>query len=272
MLGDAISVGDISNAVGVAIGRNIRLVVNHFDVPPEAAGALLDLRAMLGKALDLDAPVSWAISVADKTRGFVGRDYVFQAIDRFLTTTPAATSLLATPGIGKSSILAEYVRRTGCVAHFNVEPWVSRLPRSFCRNVCAQLIADADLPYQSLPKAQGEMAPFYLKLLHEATTRLAPGDRMVIVVDALDEVDVTSQPHGSNILFLPAILPDGVYFLTTQRNATLPFVAQAPQEVLDLMAHPAENRGDVEASSVIPWWTPALAPGLVTITSPKTTL
>src|SRR5262249_52480547 len=50
-LGDAISVGDISDAMGVAIGRNIRQVVNHFDVPPEAAGALLDLRAMLGTAL-----------------------------------------------------------------------------------------------------------------------------------------------------------------------------------------------------------------------------
>jgi hypothetical protein len=38
-----------------------------------------------------------------------------------------------------------------------------------------------------------------------------------------------------------------VYFVLTRRNVDLPIVTQSPQEELDLMAHPAENRNDVES-------------------------
>ena len=47
-LGDVVSAGNVSSSVGVAIGHNIRQVVNQYNLPPEAADALLDLRVMLG--------------------------------------------------------------------------------------------------------------------------------------------------------------------------------------------------------------------------------
>src|SRR6266853_1034980 len=42
VLGEAISVGNISNSAGVAIGRNIRMVVNQLNLPLETVAALLD--------------------------------------------------------------------------------------------------------------------------------------------------------------------------------------------------------------------------------------
>jgi hypothetical protein len=69
----------------------------------------------------------------------------------------------------------------------------------------------------------------------------------VIAIDALDEVDTSTQSEGANILFLPATLPDGVYFVMTRRNADVSLMTRAPQQLLDLTTYPAENRADVEA-------------------------
>ncbi|MBV9171840.1 MAG: ATP-binding protein [Chloroflexi bacterium] len=178
----------------------------------------------------------------------MGRDYVFRAIADFLGSHANGYFIIeGDPGLGKSTVLAEYVRRTGCLAHFNVRAQGVSTPSQFLQNVCAQLIADAQLPYASLPADATRDGAFLLKLLQEAAAKLAAGDRLLIAVDALDEVDLSSLPAGANILFLPTTLPDGVFFLMTRRNVDVRFVVQAPQETLDLLTHPAENRGDVEA-------------------------
>lgn len=148
--------------------------------------------------------------------------------------------------MGKSSILAEYVRRTGCISHFNVRSSGITSARQFLENVCTQIIVDFGLPYPTLPAEATRDGVFLLKLLTEASVTLAPGERLVISVDALDEVDLTGHPDGVNILYLPSTLPDNVYFILTRRDVEAPMVAQAPQRELDLMAYPAENRGDVE--------------------------
>src|SRR5262245_57059489 len=80
VLGDAITVGDISGSTGIAIGRGIRQVINRFELSPDAAAALLDLRVTLGNRLDLEASqYRWGALLADRTRDFVGRDHVFAA-------------------------------------------------------------------------------------------------------------------------------------------------------------------------------------------------
>jgi hypothetical protein len=247
-LGDVITTGNITNSTGVAIGRNIRQVIYTFNLPPEATEVLLNLRAQLGISLGLDAEhYQWGTLVAERTRDFVGRDYVFQAFDRFLGSHRSGYFTIAgDPGLGKSSILAEYVRRTGCLVHFNVRALGITSAAQFLQDICAQIIADAQLSYPSLPVDATKDGAFFSRLLQEAARRLGPGERLVIAIDALDEADTISHPAGANILFLPNTLPDGVYFVMTRRHVDIPFVVQAPQEIFDLMAYPAQNRSDVE--------------------------
>src|SRR5450755_582920 len=69
VLGNAISVGNISDSTGIAIGQNIRQVISRFELSPDAAAALLDLRAGLGHHLGLAVSLyDWGILLADRTR------------------------------------------------------------------------------------------------------------------------------------------------------------------------------------------------------------
>lgn len=61
-----------------------------------------------------------------------------------------------------------------------------------------------------------------------------PAPKLVITVDALDEVDLKSQTEGANVLYLPASLPNGVYFIVTKRPTPLPLVVNK-QQIFDLM-------------------------------------
>jgi hypothetical protein len=245
VLGGAIKVGDISGSIGVAIGRNIRQVINQFpSLTAEQVAQLLELRSAL---LGLDAEkYRLATILADKTSDFTGREHVFEAIDRFLAHNRSGYLIIeGEPGLGKSAILAEYVRRTNCIAHFNMRSQGIVRASQFLEHVCAQLIADRGLPYVALPADAARDAAFLDKLLREAM-QAQPAERLVIAVDALDEADPAGQGDCSNLLCLPPVLPDGVYFIMTKRPNGIALVAQAPQETLDLMQFAARNRDDVE--------------------------
>jgi WD40 repeat protein len=70
--------------------------------------------------------------IEEKTKDFVGREYVFDEIEDFLKHEDKGYFIIeAEPGVGKSAILAKYVRNTGCVHHFNIQsgkqkqkPWL----------------------------------------------------------------------------------------------------------------------------------------------------
>jgi len=247
ILGDAISVGNISGA-GVAIGRNIRLVVNQFNLPAEAVGALLEARNTLSSAALLDTErYQLTTLLSDKTKDFVGREYVYQAIEQFLGAHANGYYVIeGDPGMGKSAILAEYVRRTGCISHFNVRAQGITTPAKFLESICSQLIVDYGLSHPTLPVTATQDGSFLAALLREVSSKLEPGERLVIAVDALDEVDLGTHTSGANILYLPAVLPSGVFFIMTRRQVEIPLVVQSPQSLLNLMDHRAENRGDVE--------------------------
>jgi hypothetical protein len=200
--------------------------------------------------------------IEEKTQGFVGREFVFEAIEKFLTSQPNGYFIIeGEPGIGKSAILAKYVQQTGCVAHFNVRSQGITSVERFLKNVCTQLISRYNLPYSSLPPDATRDGQFFAQLLGEVSAKLKTGDRLVIAIDALDEVDRTDHT-GTNLLYLPARLDKGVYFVMTQRPGALALTVNTPPHRFDLMQYQAESlqdiqtyiRGEIKKSSQLRAW------------------
>ncbi|MDJ0553886.1 MAG: hypothetical protein QNJ68_05520 [Microcoleaceae cyanobacterium MO_207.B10] len=193
-------------------------------------------------------PADFAALISDKTEGFLGRGFVFDGIEDFLYNQSKGYFIIeADPGVGKSTIVAEYVRRTGCLAYFNLLSEGRTRAEDFLKSVCTQLIERYNLPYElPLHPDNTSNGNFLSKLLNEISINLPPGERLIIAVDALDEVDLSSQSGAANVLYLPANLPNGVYFILTKRSDPLPLVVSAPQKIFDLMIYPNESLEDVK--------------------------
>jgi CHAT domain-containing protein len=194
-------------------------------------------------------PHQFAAYVEEKTRGFIGREYVFAAVDAFIDQNGKGYfEIEGDPGVGKSAILAELVRRRGAVSHFNIRALGVNSARHFLENVCTQLIQRYDLPYSSLPPEATRDGSFLAQLLEQAAGRLHPGEKLVVAVDALDEVeDPTAEANSpANILYLPRVLPDGVYFIMTRRQFPHTLVVDQPYQLFDLMAYADESAQDVQ--------------------------
>jgi serine/threonine-protein kinase len=183
--------------------------------------------------------------IADKIEGFVGREYVFDAIQAFLAENPNGYFIIiGDPGMGKSAILAKYVQDTGCIAHFNVQLQGPNRADQFLESICTQLINRYQLPYDPLPSNATRDGEFLGQLLEEVAQR-SKGKPLVIVIDGLDEVDSSSY-RDANILYLPPHLPTGVYFIMARRRGVeVPFTTYAPVQVLSLLDYQTDSHWDV---------------------------
>jgi hypothetical protein len=86
--------------------------------------------------------------IQDKTEGFIGREYIFDEIRRFLVENPKGyLTIIGDPGMGKSAILAKYVEDTGCIAHFNVQLQGLNRSDQFLESICRQLVDRYDPGY-----------------------------------------------------------------------------------------------------------------------------
>ena len=95
--------------------------------------------------------------VDDKTREFVGREYIYDQIDEYLNdkSFPSGYIILkGEPGIGKTALIANLVRQRGWIHHFVTEGTDST--EIFLASICSQLIVKYELPYSKLPEYQPE--------------------------------------------------------------------------------------------------------------------
>ncbi|HEY9691100.1 MAG TPA: hypothetical protein V6D15_02800 [Oculatellaceae cyanobacterium] len=184
--------------------------------------------------------------INDKTQDFVGREYVFDAINVFITNNSKGYfTIIGDPGQGKSAILAKYINDTGCIAHFNQLLQGPNRADQFLESVCSQLIERYQIPYDSLPVNAKQDGEFLGQLLDEVAQQ-RKGMKVIIAVDALDEVDANSYRDAANILYLPAHLPDGVYFiLTRRRDVEVPLTSFAPMQTLNLLDYQTDSKRDV---------------------------
>jgi len=156
-------------------------------------------------------PLEFESLIAEKIRTFCGRQFVFDHFQQFISANPCGYfTIVGAAGMGKSSIVAKYVSEHQSPCYFNILVEGRNRPESFLKSIREQLIDRYELP-------NSEEADLPT-LLAKVAGKLTAGERLVIAVDALDEVE---QEPGQNLLHLPTTLPNNVYFLLTRRPYNL---------------------------------------------------
>ncbi|MGF1936526.1 MAG: AAA family ATPase [Nostoc sp. ChiQUE02] len=186
-------------------------------------------------------PDEFKALIEEKTKAFCGRVFVFNEFDDFLKKHPKGYfTVIGDAGMGKSAIAAQSVSKYKAICYFNIRAEGRNTPDQFLQSIRQQLINR----YQ-LQNAENDNLPTLLTKVNE---KLAAGEFLVIVVDALDEVE---QPGSGNLLDLPKNLPERIYFLLTRRryaqNEKRLLTEEVPEQQLDLTANNYEvwNRKDV---------------------------
>ncbi|RCJ38765.1 NACHT domain protein [Nostoc minutum NIES-26] len=155
-------------------------------------------------------PAEFKSLIREKIRSFCGRKFVFDAFKQFCDTNRSGYfTVVGDAGMGKSTIAAKYVWDNKSPCYFNILSDGRNRAELFLESIRKQLIKRYQL--QNAEKAN------LADLLEQVSKKLTDSDRLVIVVDALDEVE---QETGGNLLDLPPSLPERVYFLLTRRPYT----------------------------------------------------
>ncbi|MGZ4891124.1 MAG: P-loop domain-containing protein, partial [Halobacteriota archaeon] len=186
--------------------------------------------------------------IADKARGFVGRGFVLQRLDEFIEANPESGGyfiIQGDPGIGKSAIMAHLVKTRGYVHHFNIALQSINKPSQFLNSVCKQLIDCYSLKNLNWPENADKDGAFLNRVLSEVSTKLEDDEKVVIAIDALDEVDMTGVPSRTNLLFLPESLPNGVFVVATTRREQDLAIQAANLRVFPLLPESTDNIADV---------------------------
>ncbi|MBD2410162.1 ATP-binding protein [Nostoc calcicola FACHB-389] len=200
-------------------------------------------------------PLEFQQIITAKNQNFVGREFVFAAINKFLNQSDRGYfTIIGDPGIGKSAILAHYVSQNPGIVYYNVEiPGKNRV-EEFLTTICTQLIEIAQNQginniTANFSDSATEDSGFLSLLLQQISNRLQPKQRLIITIDGCDRIDISNQPRGSNIFYLPRYLPEKVYFILSRR----PFLAdksglliETPAQSLDLSNYPEQNHADIQ--------------------------
>jgi hypothetical protein len=179
---------------------------------------------------------------------FVGREWLLRELDAFLRDHDRGYFILeAKAGLGKTTFLAWLVRERGYIHHFTeLAPGLDGVGRAL-KNLAAQVVLAYHL---SAWEAEGVLPgaaarPDYLsRLLKLAADQRQDGEKIVLVVDALDEAGT---PPGQNVLGLPQVLPEGVFLIVSQRPVAVALHTEGPRRVFRLRAESQENQADMRA-------------------------
>ena len=102
---------------------------------------------------------------------------------------------------------------------------------------------------ENLLESSRENSHQFSLLLQKISDILPKEERLIIIIDGCDRIDLSQQTRGSNIFYLPRYLPQKVYFILTRR----PFLSdksglliETPAQVFNLEDYPQENNADIQ--------------------------
>jgi hypothetical protein len=184
-----------------------------------------------------------------QVQDFVGREWLTAKVDAFLNDDKRKSGvflLVGEAGVGKTSFIAHLVTERRYLHLFAEQvPGDVNVSRAL-QSLGAQLVARYQIdPYKekgTLP-AIATFPDFLDKLLRLAADKLSVDEKIVIVCDALDEAGTA--PNG-NVFGLPNVLPDGVYFVLSQRPVTVKLSVKADLVKETIDASGTDNLHDVE--------------------------
>jgi hypothetical protein len=178
-----------------------------------------------------------------KTADFVGRTYIFDAVDRFLQSHDRGVVVIeGDPGAGKTAILAQYIRRTHCIAHFNLRAQGLNTTRHFVRSLSRQM-TQLYGTYSAIRNEEDVDGETVEEVFEELRGRLPEELPLVIAVDALDEA--AADTGDANPLFLPTIVGKGVYLVITTRPKQGAMRFDGPLGKVSLREYRAQTMIDV---------------------------
>ncbi|MCP4353565.1 MAG: hypothetical protein GY795_49580 [Desulfobacterales bacterium] len=224
-----------------------RNFLEAIEISPGMSETSLNISHPYFQARPADLGQSFDTLIFERTRNFIGREFVFKSLDTFLAKKSRESGyfiIKGEPGIGKSALMAYLVKNRGYIHHFNIALQSINKPRQFLKSICAQLIVRYKLDHLKWPPDAEKDGAFLNQLLWEASEKLKHGDKLVIAIDALDEADITEQSSRANVFFLPPNLPSNVFFIITTRPKYDLQLGVLNQQVLELDAESDDNLQD----------------------------
>jgi GTPase SAR1 family protein len=189
--------------------------------------------------------------ILEKSQNFIDRPFIFTAINEFLHHhNRGYFTIVGVPGSGKSAILAKYVTENSNVVYYNAQVEGKNRAEEFLKDVCTQLIRGMENEEwgTEIPDNATEGSWFLSLLLQKISEKLEAPQRLIIAIDALDAIDRTVQPLGTNLFYLPRYLPNGIYFILTRRpfkREKSGLLIEVPSQILDLSEYSKQNWDDV---------------------------
>ena len=152
-------------------------------------------------------------------------------------------TLVGFPGSGKTTILTQYAQSFPSLIYCNLKLTKKNTAQEFLPHLCHQL--SQKFPFLSpIPQPITEGSWLLSQLLKKISNQLPASQKLIIAIDSLDAINPHSQPPGTNLLYLPRYLPQGIYFILARR----PFkqdqsglLIEAPSEILDLSQYEVKN-------------------------------
>ncbi|MEZ4726263.1 MAG: effector-associated domain EAD1-containing protein [Caldilineaceae bacterium] len=242
--------GDVNLNQGDFVGRdkNVRSIIAGRDV----IGSLLITgdhnQVFVGGYERLQDAYINPQSVFDRVdlAHFTGREWLLAKVDAFLQNYDRGYFILeANAGLGKTAFMAWLVKQRNYIHHFcALTPGLKGMENAL-KSLAAQLALAYELRPDGVLPSAATRPDFLYDLLVQAAQHRQPGEKIVVVIDALDEAGA---PSNQNVLGLPTGLPEGVFFVVSRRPATTMLTirdAKTRRRYYCLAAESADNQADM---------------------------